>query len=347
MTKNNASNKGANKSNSVARTKKVTNKINAAAAAVAAGVPTSHDLAVSLAAGAASLAAVPAGRANDVALLMEEDVAYMDLRKRISAHWAAREWSGAAALRASLAAIGTLNEEQILAAVAAAGRKSGEDLGAVTPSLEEVVDYIRTNFAAEFKKVCGCAVPAAAAVRVFSPSALSVGTITADSNINDYFTASAVPAGASASSLVGAVMSVRVLVDIKRRFAAARAAARSNFRNNMAEAARAAGRLGVPAAVAARYFSMLLTAVPAADNKERARLEKNLRGCWAAVRKIENSIVLAAPAGAFGAIEDNEGGWCFPAALPASAPAKVRKLWAKRARVLSSIDTLNALLERC
>ena len=347
MTKNNVSNKGEKKSNSVARTKKVTNKVNAAVSAVAAGVPTSHDLAVSLSAGAASLAAVPAGRANDVALLMEEDLAYMDLRKRISANWAAREWSGAAALRASLAAIGTLNEEQISAAVAAAGRKSGEDLGAVTPSLEEVVEYINTNFAAEFKKVCGCAVPAAAAVRVFSPSALSVGTITADSNINDYFTASAVPAGASASSLVGAVMSVRVLVDIKRRFAAARAVARTDCKGSAATLARKALKLGLPAAVVARYVVFLMSAVPAADNKERARLEKNLRGCWAAVRKLENAIVLAAPAGAFGAIDDNEGGWCFPSALPASAPAKVRKLWAKRARVLSSIDTLNALLTRC
>ena len=200
------------------------------------------------------------------------------------------------------------------------------------------------------------AVPAAGAVRIYSYSNLSVSTINADSDIKDYLVESSVPAGASASAVVAAVMSVRVLVDIKRRFAAARAAARNDFKNMMASAARRAGRLGVPAAVAARYFSYLLNAVPAADATEEKRLRKNLASCWASLRACEVSLVLA---GAVGGMYDNNGGFCFPAAglsavLPSGASAgvavkcaKIRKLWAKRVRLLSDIETLNYLLSRC
>lgn len=318
-----------------------------AAASAVAGVGTSHEIALAVVSGAASPVSVPAGRASDVAALMDQDIKVTEFRQRIAAHWAAPEWSGAAALRASLESIGTLSADQINAAVAAAGRKSGEDLTAVSPSLEEVCEYISANFANEFRQLCGCAVPAAAAVRLYSYSSLSVSTISEDSNINDYLITSAVPSGLSASGLVAVIMSVRVAVDVKRRFAAVRAAGRNDFRASMAAAARRAGRLGVSPAVAARYFSFLLSAVPAADDSEKKRLTSNLSRCWANLRQIENSIILAAPAGAFGAIEDTAGGWVFPASLPASAPAKCRKLWAKRVRVLSAISTLESLLARC
>ena len=284
------------------------------------------------------------------AVVREDDVKLLAFRSKIASNWAAPEWSGAAALRASLAAIGTLSEEQINAAVAAAGRKSGECLDAVTPTINEVCEYIRTNYGKEFQSLCGCAVPAASAVRCYSYSPLSVSTITADSDINDYLTVSAVPAGASASAVVAAVLSVRVLVDIRRRIAAARAAARNELKDAAAALVRRAGRLGVSSAVLGRYLRLLAVAVPAADNKERARLANNLSRCWASLRNIENNIVLSAPAGLFGAaapVADDLGGWCFPASLPASAPAKVRKLWAKRVRLLSSVSTLETLLKRC
>lgn len=276
-----------------------------------------------------------------------EDLKVVDLRQRIAAVWAAPEWSGAAALRASLVAIGTLSEEQITAAVSAAARKSGEDLNAITPTIDAVCEHINANFAKEFKTVCGCAVPAAGAVRLYSYTNLSLATITADSEISDYVITSGVPAGLSASGLVSVVMSVRVLVDVKKRIAAARAAARADLFAAAAGVARMALRLGVSSDVIGRYMGLKMSAVAVADESEVKRLRKNLRACWASLRACENDIVLAAPAGAFGAIEDLHGGWCFPASLPASAPAKVRKLWAKRVRLLSDICTLSALLSRC
>lgn len=329
----------------------------AAVTAAAVAGASSHAVSVAVGAGLAAPAAVPAGRASAVAssLMDDTEIKVLELRAKIAAKWAAPEWSGAAALRALLASSG-LSADQIEAAVAGAARKSGEDLNAVCPSVSEVCDYISANYAKEFSQLCGCSVPAASAVRIYSYSNLSVATINADSDINDYLITTAVPAGLSASGVVSAVMSVRVLVDIKRRFAAARAAARNEFKDSMAAAARRAGRLGISSAVAARYFSYLLNAVPAADASEEKRLRVNLSRCWAALRTCENSIVLA---GGRGALADGVGGWCFPAAglsavLPAGASAaagvqaaKVRRLWSRRVGLLSSIETLNGLLSRC
>lgn len=337
-------------------TKENKEALNAVTAAAVAGA-SYHAVSVAVGAGLAAPAAVPAGRASGVAsaVMDETEIKVIELRAKIAANWSAPEWSGAAALRALLASSG-LSADQIEAAVSGAARKSGEDLTAVCPSVSEVCDYISANYSKEFKTLCGCSVPAASAVRVYSYSNLSVSTITADSDINDYLISTAVPSGLSASGVVSAVMSVRVLVDIKRRFAAARAAARNDFKNMMSSAARRALRLGVSPAVAARYFSMLLNAVPAADASEEKRLRNNLSRCWASLRACEVSLVMA---GAVGAMDDNNGGFCFPAAglaavLPSGASAgvavkcaKIRKLWAKRVRLLSDIDTLNMLLSRC
>lgn len=316
-----------------------------AAVTAAAVAGSSSAVAAAVGAGLAAPAAVVAGRASDVANMMDQEMKLQEFKSRVVSHWAAPEWSGAAALRELLSASG-LSSDQIAAAVAAAGRKSGEDLAAVCPSVSEVCEYISSNFASEFRQLCGCAVPAASAVAVYSYTDLSVATITVNSDINDYFTAAAVPAGASASAVVSAVCSVRVLVDLKRRFAAARAAARNNFKDCMSLAARRALGLGLSAAVAARYFSMLLTAVPAADDREEKRLRKNLASCRAALAALDVRILVAVPAVSD---IDTDGSFFVPAAavLPASAPAKVRKLWAKRVRLLSSISTLETLLTRC
>jgi hypothetical protein len=281
-----------------------------------------------------------------------------ELRTKIASRWAAPRFEDSeeyTIMSAALAAVPADLRERSLNGARLAWLARPENAASI-PSVSEVCEHINANFASEFKTLCGCSCPAASDVRVYEYSNMSLSTITANSDITKYYYSSAVPAGLSAAGVVAAVMSVRVLVDVKRRFAAARAAARNEFKECMTSAARRALRLGVPAAVAARYFSMLLNAVPAADASEEKKLRKNLAGCWVALRRIENAIVLA---GGRGALSDGCGGWCFPAAglaavLPSGASAsaavrasKVRKLWAKRVRVLSSIGTLEALLSRC
>ena len=330
----------------------------AVTAAAVAGGASSSDRAKGLNAGLVSAAAVTGLRASAVAASMDEDVKVSEFRAKVASRWAAPRFEDSEdyKMMSSLLASAPADlRERSLNGARLAWLARPENAASV-PSVADVCEYINANFANEFKTLCGCAVPSPAAVRVYSYTSLSVSTITADSDINDYYYSASVPAGLSASAVVSAVMSVRVLVDIKRRFAAARAAARSEFKDSMAAAARRAGRLGVSPAVAARYFSYLLNAVPAADASEEKRLRANLSRCWAALRTCENSIVLA---GGRGALADGCGGWCFPAAglaavLPAGASAaagvqaaKVRRLWSRRVGLLSSIETLNGLLSRC
>ena len=318
-------------------------------AAAVAGSASSSERARGLAAGA-SVVSLPAGRASVVAsAVMDQDTKVIDLRTKIASRWAAPRFEDSkeyTIMSAALAAVPADLRERSLNGARLVWLARPEN-AASCPTVGEVCEYINANFASEFRNVCGCSVPAASAVRVYSYTNMSVSTITADSDVNDYLYSAPVPSGLSAAGVVAAVMSIRVLADIRRRFAAARAAARNQFKDSMCLCARSASRLGISSAVAARYFSYLLNAVPAADASEEKRLRTNLSRCWASLRACENSIVLAAPAGAFGAIEDQCGGWCFPASLPASAPAKVRKLWAKRVGLLSSISTLETLLSRC
>lgn len=329
----------------------------AAITAAAVAGDSSHAVSVAVGAGLAAPAAVAGLRSSAVAASMDEDIKLSAFRSKIVSRWSAPRFEDSEdyKMMSSLLASAPADlRDRSLNGARLAWLARPENAASI-PSVSDVCDYISNNFASEFKTLCGCSVPAAGAVRDYSYSNLSVSTITADSDINDYFYSAAVPAGASASSVVTAVMSVRVLVDIKRRFAAARAAARSEFKGYMAGAARRSLRLGLSASVAARYFSFLLNAVPAADDRDVKRLRKNLAACWSALRTCENNIMLAAPAGFWGAaapIPDNNGGFCFPASLPAvpaagaasTGVAKVRKLWAKRVGLLSSIGTLNGLL---
>lgn len=318
--------------------------------AVAAGVGSSHDVAVSVAAGAAGVAAVPAGRASDVASMMENDseLQVAKLRAKIASNWAAPSFEKTDEYtQMSLALAGLPDDlrERALKGAALAFAARPENV-VNTPSLVEVCEYINTNYSKEFKAVCGCACPAPDGVRLYSYSPLSVSLINADSDINEFVNTSVVPAGLSASGLVAVVMSVRVLVDVRRRIVAARRAARNNFRNCMAGAARMALKLHLDPAVGGRYFSWLMRVLSATDESELRKVRKNLSRVWAALRECETAIVLAAPAGcdSFGAIEI-DGGFVFPASLPASGvPVKVRKLWAKRVRHLSAINTLTALV---
>lgn len=326
-------------------------------AAAVAGSASSSDRAKAINAGLASAAAVAGVRSSAVAAVIDEDPKVIELRQEIASNWSAPCFEDSEDYKTLSAALAAVPENLRNMTIEGAKKKwlSLPENQAQNPSVCEVVDYIRSNFSKEFKNVVGCACPPADMVRVYSYSNMSVSTIAEDSDIMDYFYSSPLPAGASASAIVSAVMSIRVLMDIKSRRAAAAAAARSVFKEGMCSAARRARRLGISSAVAARYFSYLLNAVPAADDSEKRKLNSNLSRCWVALRACENRIVLA---GGRGALADGCGGWCFPAAglaavLPAGASAssavaaaKVRKLWSKRVRLLSSINTLEMLLSR-
>lgn len=287
------------------------------------------------------------------AAVMLEDAKVIELRSRIAKHFAAPEWVGAAAVRSALAGLG-LDAEQVEAAVAAAARKSGVDLSPRFCSAARVLAVIRRYYQRDFENLCGCSFAslwayyraAGSSRAVTFASRLSNSLITSDSAESDFVSATPLAAGASASAVTAAVLSFRHLAKFRNSVAAAVAADNLELDNALDAVVRRALRLGYSWGAIATKLISRFEAVPVADASDAKRLRKNLASVWASLRGVEAAIVLAAPAGAFGAIEI-DGGFVFPSALPASAPAKVRKLWAKRLRYLSSISTLETLLNRC
>lgn len=283
-------------------------------------------------------------------LAMGEDYSVISLRSRVASHFAAPEWSGAAAVRAALAGVPGMTEEMIDGAVLAAAKKSGVDLSPLPCSVARVLVVVRRYYYKEFSNVVGCSLDelrswlrGGLAVGSYSLR-LPLGLVRADSVASDFLACASLPAGASASAVVSAVLSFRHVVSFRVASASAVAAARSDFFASLASAFRAGSRLGVSVKEMQEYIEEISVSVPASDAADEKRLKKNLSSAWSRCRRIEVDLVLA---GCPDGIEDGEGGYCFPASLPASAPAKVHKLWAARVRQMSVISTLSALLARC
>jgi len=317
----------------------------AVAAAAVAVSATSSERAKAIDAGLAAPAAVAAGRASAVAsAVLDEDVKISAFRQKVASRWASPLFELSDEFNAVSSAVAGLPadmQEKMLLGARRAWAARPEN-AATTATVADVCDELRANYAKEFKTLCGCAVPAAEDVRIFSRSSLNLSTITAESDINDYLTVSAVSPDLSPSALVAAVMSIRHKVTVTRARAAAVAGARSELFAAVENCARMALRLGVGADVLARYMSLKMAAVPASNAVELARLRRNLSNVWAACKRLEADLVLAGCAGGI----EIDGGFVFPASLPASCPAKVRKLWEKRKKYLSSIRTLEGLIAR-
>lgn len=320
-------------------------------APVGVGVTSSSSPAVGV--GASGAAAPGKVRNNftssfDNSVKMEnEDIKVIELRTKIASKWTAPKFENSTDYAAVAAAVASLPQDLKERAINGARLAwlARPENAALTPTINEVIEEINTNYAKEFAAVCGCSCPAASAARLFSFTSLSVTTINADSNINDYVYSASIPSGLSASGLVGALMTVRHLVSIKRAIAAAVAAARCDLFNAAENVARRALRLGVTADVLTRYMSLKMQAVSINDNKDINRLRRNLVGCSASLAALDHSIMYRC----VGVTDIDTSGDFFistSATLPASASAKVRKLWAKRVKVLSSIATIRGLIKR-
>lgn len=347
--------RGSRKSQSVNVAAGVAGVVSSAVASAVAGSATSHETAVAVASGAAAPASVPAGRASDVAGVMDvNEIKVIELRQKISAHFAAPEWSGAAAVRAALAAAGVeMSSEMIEAAVAAAARKSGVDLSPLPCSVARVLAVIRSYYKKEFESVCGCSFETIRAYyrenggrAVSFSSLLPASLVSADSLEQDFIGCSAVPAGASASAVAASVLSFRAVASFRAALAAAVASARSNYFAALAAAFRAGAKLGYSVKEMQLHIEETSVSVSASDRSDEKRLTRSLSRSLVSLAALDARIMVLCPAVAD---IDTSGAFFIPASasLPASAPAKVRKMWAKRARLLSAAATLRALLGRC
>lgn len=273
------------------------------------------------------------------------DIKLVELRTRIASRWAAPRFEDSAdytAVVAAVAALPTDIKDRAINGARLAWLARPENQASPC-TLSDVIEEINTNYSNEFSAACGCPCPSVADARIYSLTALSVTTITADSNINDYVITRSIPSGLSATAMVAAVMTIRHIVTIKSAIRAAVAAARCDLFNAAEMVARKALRLGVSMDVLTRYMSIKMSAVNVADDREIKRLTRNLERCTRDLAAVSAAVVVRCIA-----VSDVDTSGDFiinrGATLPKSASAKVRKLWAKRANLLSSVDTLKTLI---
>jgi hypothetical protein len=294
-----------------------------------------------------------ADQLNNHIIRDDSDLALGAFRSKVAAHFAAPEWSGAAAVRAALAPLG-LDDEQVNAAVAAAARKSGLDLSPRFCSIPRVLAVIRANYRNEFNRVCGCSFDACLN---FFRNALSggerVGTYAAslpasliqpNSKESEFIRCQPLAPDASAYAVVGAVLSFRWVAEFRRGLAAACAAARSTASNNLDNAVRCGRLLGWSRSDFLALVAERWDAVNLLDDKQARKLSASLSRQLLALAAVDARLVVALPAcsdidtsGAF-VVAD---GYTLPSV---GVPARVRKLWVARTRLLSTIATLSGLL---
>lgn len=274
------------------------------------------------------------------AIVREDDVKLSELRSRIASHFALPEWSGAAALRASLLPLvesGVMSSEQYDAVLSAAARKAG----VIAPicSVARVLAVVRAHYLKDFESVCGCTFDSVrayyrengCAAGVFS-LLLPLGSVRANSLQSDYVSCVSLSGGASASAVVAAVLSFRYLASFRFALSGAVSAARVNVRNNLANCWRDASRLGMSFEDVKTMLEEIASYVSEVDNKQRNQLQRNNENAWRNINEINDLILMAGGADFAGCENDKQR-------------AKVRKLLAKRARFESVVSTTSRLLE--
>ena len=353
---------------------KVSKKQIDAAVAAAAGVVAPSGAGVGSGASASAVSVAPAGVAggasgrsgrgrSDYASQLqiinneyEQELKVSALAADIKKYFAVPEWAGAAALRAALQPLvddGTMTLEQYDATLAAAARKAG----VVVPvcSLPRVLAVVRAHFINEFENVCGVSF---ASVRAFFAGGakfgvfslrLNLSLVVADSAFNDFVRCESLAAGASASAVIRAFLSVRFAGAFLAARAAAVKVARTSFFDGLAAAFRAGSKLGVSVKEMQEYLEEISVSVPASDNKDKERLTRSLSRTLRQIAAIEYGSNTAAGLLFYvPSLFDDDFVLRSGAALPAvGVSAKCRKLWAQRVRLLSAADTLRALLARC
>lgn len=311
----------------------------------AAGVPAAHKSAKESTNDKLSAALALGGGVDDIKVVA--------LRSAIASHFVAPEWSGAAALRATLSGLGLCSD-----AVDAAIRKQALDAGFVAAapavSVARVLAVVRRYYRKEFESVCGCSF--ATALNFYRGACLSAGSagfswslslplslVVAGSAAADFVSTVALPAGSSAAAVIAGMLSFRNYVAFRRSLAVAVSGARRDIINRLELVVRDAQRLGLSSDWLAGVTSSLWSSVPAADAAEIRRMLRNLVTQQKRLNNFDYRLMCCCPAVCD---VDTSGDFFVPASavLPAGAGRAAGRLFAGRARVLSNISTLRSLL---
>lgn len=282
-----------------------------------------------------------------------EDVKIVALRSAIASHFVAPEWSGAAALRATLSGLG-LDETAITAAINKQAIAEGYSSAAPAVSVARVLAVIRRHYKKEFETACGCSfssllsfyrsagLPAGSAGLSWSLS-LPLSLVVAGSSAADFVNTVALPAGSSAAAVISGVLTFRYYSAFRRSLAGAVSGARRDIINRLELVIRDAQRLGLSSDWLHSVTTSIWSAVPAADDVEIRRMMRNL---WTQQKRLNNfnyRLMCACPA--IADVDTSGDFFVSPSAvLPAGAGRAAGRLFAGRAKVLSNISTLRSLL---
>ena len=225
-----------------------------------------------------------------------------DFSAKLGGFFSAKEWTGAAAdtVRGSLSGMleaGVINQDQFDMMWRAAAKNAGVDLSAPAVSAARVLAVIRREgLIPELVSLVGMSF---SKIREHIKNhglndyvwRLGVGAIRSNSDINDFLTVSPVAPGASASSVISALLSLSDLVDFNRRLSTAKSSDRSDYNIYIGLVVRLGKRLGYDIDRVINDIKYDFNTCTTSDNKERKQLEKNLASAVATINECNDLIL--------------------------------------------------------
>lgn len=225
-----------------------------------------------------------------------------ELSAKLGGFFSAKEWTGTAAdtVRASLAGMldaGVINQDQFDMMWRAAAKNAGVDLSAPAVSAGRVLAVVRyEGLMPEFVSLVGMSFNN---IRKHIKDhglnnyswRLGVGAIRSNSNINDFVDVVPVASGASASAVIGALLSLSNFVDFNKRLSAAKSSDRSDYNQFVSLAVRLGKRLGYDIDRVINDIRYDFNTCSTSDYKERKQLQKNMSSAIATINECNDLIL--------------------------------------------------------
>lgn len=221
-----------------------------------------------------------------------------ELSADIVSNFAAPVWSEYEKTENTLrATFPSWSDDMITAAVRAAAKNVGLDLSAPCCSVGRVLVVIRRSYLKEFVSLVGMSFKDVVShIRENGLNnyswRLSVSVVRSNSVLSDFVSCVPVAAGASASAVVAALLSLREVSEFNRRLAAARSSDRSDMNTFLGYSIRCAKRLGKTKEEFINRVSSEWSFTDENDYKTRKQLRANLEKAVARINE-NNDMILS------------------------------------------------------
>ena len=221
-----------------------------------------------------------------------------DLSTKLGGFFAVPEWSEKEDTEKKIrATFPDWSDDMVNAAVNTAAKKAGLDLSAPTVSVGRVLAVVRREgLIPDFVSLVGMSFNN---IRKHIKDhglndyawRLGVGAIRSNSDINDFLTVSPVASGASASAVIGALLSLANFVDFNKRLSSAKSSDRSDYSQFISLAVRLGKRLGYDIDRVLSDIRYDFNTCSTSDYKERKQLRKNLATATATINECNDLIL--------------------------------------------------------